>query len=77
MKRCKLRVPSKLHSARVLEGISFCNAVLKKGNRNTKRLAYTSLVRPILEHGTACWNACTERADKCAGPSTNESCSIY
>jgi len=25
--------------------------VLKKGNRNRKRLAYTSLVRPILEYG--------------------------
>jgi hypothetical protein len=29
---------------------------LKKGNRNTKSLAYTSLVRPILEYGAACWD---------------------
>jgi hypothetical protein len=30
--------------------------VLKKGNSNTKSLAYTSLVRPILEFGAACWD---------------------
>ena len=34
--------------------------VLKKGNRNTKTLAYMSLVCPILEHGSACWDPCTE-----------------
>jgi hypothetical protein len=30
--------------------------VLKKGNKNTKSIAYTSLVRPILEYGSACWD---------------------
>jgi len=30
--------------------------VFKKGNRNTKSLAYTSLVRPILKYGCACWD---------------------
>jgi hypothetical protein len=30
--------------------------ILKKGNSNTKSLAYTSLVRPILECGVACWD---------------------
>ena len=30
--------------------------ILRKGNGNTKRLAYTSLVRPILEYGSACWD---------------------
>jgi hypothetical protein len=30
--------------------------ILKKGNKNTKSLAYTSLVRPILEYGAACWD---------------------
>jgi hypothetical protein len=30
--------------------------ILKKGNNNTKRLAYTSLVRPILEYGAVCWD---------------------
>jgi len=29
--------------------------ILKKGNSNTKSLAYMSLVRPILEYGAACW----------------------
>ena len=30
--------------------------ILKKGNSNTKSLAYMSLVRPILEYGAACWD---------------------
>ena len=30
--------------------------ILKKGNNNTKRLAYTALVRPILEYGVVCWD---------------------
>ena len=30
--------------------------IVKKGNKNTKSLAYTSLVRPILEYGVACWD---------------------
>jgi len=29
---------------------------LKKGNNNTKRLAYRALVRPILEYGAVCWD---------------------
>ena len=36
----------------------FVIRVLKKGNRNTKTLAYTSLVRPILEYRSACWDPC-------------------
>jgi hypothetical protein len=28
--------------------------IFKKGNKNKKSLAYTSLVRPILEYGAAC-----------------------
>jgi hypothetical protein len=28
----------------------------KKGNNNTKNLAYTSLVRPILEYRALCWD---------------------
>ena len=30
--------------------------VLKKGNNNTKRLAYKALERPILEYGEVCWD---------------------
>jgi len=29
--------------------------ILKKGNNNTKPLAYTAQVRPILEYGAVCW----------------------
>jgi len=29
---------------------------IKKGNKNTKSIAYKSLVRPILEYGAACWD---------------------
>jgi len=36
----------------------FVMRVLKKGNGNTKSLAYTSLVRPILECGAACSDSC-------------------
>jgi len=30
--------------------------ILKKGNSNTKSLAYMSLVHPILEYAAACWD---------------------
>ena len=30
--------------------------IVKKGNKNTKSLAYMSLVRSILEYGAACWD---------------------
>ena len=30
--------------------------ILRKGNNNTKRLAYKALVRPILEYGVVCWD---------------------
>jgi hypothetical protein len=38
------------------KALHFTVRVLKKGNGNTKSLAYTSLVRPILEYGAACWD---------------------
>jgi hypothetical protein len=38
------------------KALHFVMRVLKKGNRNTKSLAYTSMVRPILEYGAACWD---------------------
>jgi hypothetical protein len=34
--------------------LHFAMRILKKGNMNTKSLANTSLVRPILEYGAAC-----------------------
>jgi len=30
--------------------------ILKKGNNNTKHLAYTALVTPTLEYGAVCWD---------------------
>jgi len=36
--------------------LHFIMLILKKGNSNTKSLAYTTLVRPILEYGAACWD---------------------
>jgi len=36
--------------------LHFVMRIVNKGNKNTKNLAYTSLVRPILEYGAACWD---------------------
>ena len=36
--------------------LHFITHTVKKGNTNTKSLAYTSLVRPILEYRVACWD---------------------
>jgi len=36
------------------KALYFTMRVLKKGNSNTKSLAYMSLLRPILEYGAAC-----------------------
>jgi len=59
-KRFNLGGTSKLHSAKSWKAIHFVMRVLKKGNTKTKSLAYTSLVRPILEYGAACWDPCRE-----------------
>ena len=49
-----------LRSVKSLEGTSLCNVCPQKGNRNTKSLAHTLLVRPVLEYGAACWDPCPE-----------------
>jgi len=36
--------------------LHFLMCIVKKGNKNTKSLAYVSLVRPILEYGAVCWD---------------------
>jgi hypothetical protein len=41
---------------KVWKALRFIMRILKRGNKNTKRLAYTSLLRPILERGAACWD---------------------
>jgi hypothetical protein len=38
------------------KALNFTMHILKKGNINTKSLAYTSLVCLILEYGVACWD---------------------
>jgi len=38
------------------KALHFIMHILKKGNSSTKSLAYTILVRPILEYGAACWD---------------------
>ena len=42
------------------KALHFVMRVFKKGNRNTKTLTHTSLVRPVLQYGAACWDPCTE-----------------
>ena len=51
---------SSLRGEKGLESSTFHNANTKKGNSNTKSLAYISLVRPILEYGAACWDPYSE-----------------
>jgi len=36
--------------------LHFTMRILKKGNSNTKIIAYMPLIRPILEYGAACWD---------------------
>jgi hypothetical protein len=36
--------------------LHFVMRIVKKGNKNTKSLAYTSLVCPVLEYGAAYWD---------------------
>jgi hypothetical protein len=45
------------------KALHFIMRILKKGNNNTKRLAYTALVRPILEYGAVCW----DHTERCVG----------
>jgi hypothetical protein len=37
------------------KALHFTTRILKKGNSNTKSLAYISLVCPTLEYGASCW----------------------
>ena len=38
------------------KALYFLMHILKKGYNNMKHLAYTALVRPILEYGVVCWD---------------------
>ena len=52
--------PGKLQSAKAWKALHIVMRVLTKGNRNTESLAYTSLVCPVFEYGSACWDPCTK-----------------
>jgi hypothetical protein len=38
------------------KALQFVTRIFKDGNNITKHLAYTALVRPILEYGAVCWD---------------------
>jgi len=38
------------------KALHFIMHIFKNGNDNRKRVAYTALVRPILECGAVCWH---------------------
>jgi len=38
------------------KALHFIIRILKKGNNNTKHLAYMATVRPIVEYGAVCWD---------------------
>jgi len=40
------------------KALHFVMRVLKEGDRKTKRVAYTSLLRPTVEYESACWDPC-------------------
>ena len=44
-----------------MEGPSFNNTDTQIGNNNRKYLAYTALVRAILEYGAVCWDHTEDR----------------
>jgi hypothetical protein len=41
---------------RARKALHFTMRILKKGNSNTKGLAFTSLVGPVLEYASSCWD---------------------
>ena len=59
------------------KALHFVMRIIKKGNRNTKSLAYKSLVHPILEYGAARWDPCREGQVNALERVQNKSCSIY
>jgi hypothetical protein len=50
--------------------------ILKKGNSYSQSFVYVSLVRPILECGTACWDLYREGKNNCVRLAPEESCQI-
>jgi len=58
---------------RAWKALHFTMRILKKGNSNTKSLAYMSLVRPILQYGAACWDPYRGGTNKCVRQGAKES----
>jgi len=55
--RLKLGCSCQLHGEKGLEDTTFHNVDTQMGmNSSTKPLAYTTLVCPIFEYGSACWD---------------------
>jgi hypothetical protein len=62
------------------KALHFTMRILRKGNSNTKTLAYMSLERPILEYEATCWDPYRARTNKCIRQGTKESgqiCTSY
>ena len=55
------------------KALHFTMQILKKGNSNTKSLAYMSLVRPILECGATCWDPYKGGTNNCVRQGAKES----
>jgi len=47
------------------KALHFIMCILKKGNNNTKCLAYMAPVRPLLEYGAVCWDLFTQGTEIC------------
>ena len=77
MKRFNVDGPSKLHSAKSLEGTSLCNVYSQKRKQEYKKFS----LHVIGMYYSRIWGCMLgpmqRRTDKCIRPSTNESCSIY
>jgi len=46
------------------KALHFVMRVIKQGNRNTKRFAYTSFGHPVIEYGAACWDHVRKISDR-------------
>ena len=56
MQRLELADQVNYRAKKAWKALNFTMRILKKGNSNTKRLAYMSFVSPILEYGAALWD---------------------
>jgi len=54
MQQSKLGRSCQLHITKTWKALHFIMRILKKGNNNTKPLAFMALLRLILEYGAVC-----------------------